>query len=398
MPYNTCSGKKGAYQGALDHATAQLELQAPRLHPKWVFKPRAETDVLPHRPGGSVLQTNFVSSRPSLTEPGHRELMECFDQNLLQAADLVEKHQSSKDSPEVAASIEQMLPHSVITGAALDHFGKGSKQHLTSQSPPDKGLRSKSAPNSPSSSEDFSDLDIDVDSLMKDIDIDSGSAILAAETRPKQHQADASVEDSPDMDFHTPPTTPALGAEAMVSNGNTTMKPPLSIPPKRKRPFEDLPKNPAPCKASRENGRRSSNDLKTSLSVSTLNDSPSSSFMSDITRSTVSTASSTFTSPNTSFSSSSAYSRDSKNTSFDFSSDTDTTIRPLPEAQFAEAIVMAVPVHSDTSKAEVFPNVSTESTALSKEARSQQAIVNDLRSNSPFGMYLSYDVTLTITS
>ena len=391
--------RQGFDAGALDYALSQFERQAPAVASKWVFKPKADTDVLPSQKlQDSKLINDFLHTRPNLSKIQMNEMMVCLHEKLNEVADLVKNGQSYIQPPvEVMSSIEAVgnQPSSkwnydtIVTGLTLpDHLSRhavGPQQPHT-QKKLTQWFRSQSAPN-PSLVDEYSDGE--TEDLFKDIDIRNMgvSPSLLSETILKPPQSCTPAENSPETEeFRTPPTTPLR--ESTRDLDTATFKKPSTSSFSRKRSYLD-PHNPV---GSRKSSRGSSSYSPAGLtqheksgSFSSISlESPSTSFgMENATlvtslSSSVTTASSAFTSPNTSFST--VFSADSRSTSFDHSSeDTDNTIHAPQSKEECQTLVT-----KGTGK-DSFPKV--PDVAISPEDRALEAsILNRLEKHPPFGM------------
>ena len=395
--YKGSEGREDEVQ-PLNRAVAEFEQYAPTIISQWRFKPAAEVDVLPIRRESGAIQDNFLRKVPTLNDAGRQALLECLYQKLVRVADLTKEKHAQSHTPKLATSIEQaatMLPNPIFTDAAPRNLGKTPRSAAKAQAKLTQYYRSKSAPNPPSSSEEFSDFDhVDVDKLLKDVqnDIESTKPVSKASL---EAQGNKSTENSPQTQYHTPPTTPAIQPSFSLPLNEGLMKPPLEFPAQRKRPLDDPLVTHGPRKISREGTRRNASDgLNRSLSDTFLNNTPSSSFRTDTTKTSFSTvSSSTYTSPNTSFSS--AYSGGSRKTSFDSSSDTDAMLRALQHPLVSTNDLDPTKARQHESQA---ANMCTSGEkanvqAASIDAKSEKVILDHLRASSPFSM--SYQVSYT---
>ena len=351
------SGESGAESingpGALDYVLLLIERQMPSIQSRWVFKPRAQPDVLPVRGmNESVLQKDFIRRRQELDQGQQKELMSCVHVKLHQVAECVKKGQSTYLWHEIplppsdgeASATRRGSQNSLVDihpsiEAADKPMTDSKMKKLTTQSRLNMYFPNKTAP--PSSVDEYGGAEYD--QLL--VGVSTQGENTASTTNDRAESVAQTSEQSSEgaNSFRTPPTTPPV-LQAESSNGNQkAMGPPAAMTKLPKRRLNDTTPQSGPRKVSRSTSR--ADGLSRSISDSFLNDAPSSSFQSNSTNlsfgamSSATTNSSTYTSPNTSFSS--VYSADSRKTSFDFPSDTDTTIRGWDKL---DTDVMPVPV------------------------------------------------------
>ena len=374
-------GKVGSQSPPLNEVLQAFDKHAPTLVSQWVFKPAGDADVVPSPTSGHRGQRSFLSRRDALSDRDQQVLMDCLYNKLCNAAEalklkLTTNTTTTSFKPKIPMSIEQseamppapLLPRSRPNSEnpnAAPAFASKAK----SQAKINMYFRNRSAPNpSPSSSSDeFSTQGIDFDTVMDDFE-------------PPMLNPPSNITDGkevggspPEGQFHTPPTTPGSPFKATTSFENDgTMKPPSMVPIQRKRANEDDTPTLQPRKVSRESTRRAYKPLTRSLTEPNIDDTPSSSQQTDATKISFSTmASSNVTSPNTSFTSD-AYSALSRNTSFDFSSDTDVTVRQPIEKSFTDNGPRCDATDQDTS-----PDTT---------GKAVQNLIETFTKSSPFGM------------
>ena len=382
--------RKGFDAGALEYALGQFERQAPDVVSNWAFKPKADSDVLPTRPlQESSLKADFLNKRPSLDDIQMKELMVCLYENLNKIAEKIKSGQSFIQPPimEIVSSIE------AVEDASHEPTAKQKRSTAALKKPwlqmkLDQWFRSKSAPN-PSVSDDF--LDDETEDVFSDIEMCDASSIPPSKAVLDSPCASENAQSSPDTErFETPPTSPLLH-DVRDSNDLMFKKPAVS-PSSRKRPCPDNSR----LLGSRKSSRDSTNfspvskhsgqaDAFSDLSLK----SPSTSFGTEESSSTLfnTTSSSGFTSPNTSFST--TLSADSKSRSFTYSSEEPdhTTHAALPGKSY----------NSITNEERLLGAENTEAKTIISDYKldiaAQENVAHDrLYINTPFGMVFTYAI------
>ncbi|KAG8529683.1 uncharacterized protein KY384_005164 [Bacidia gigantensis] len=370
--------RKGNEAAALDYALAQFERHAPAIVADWVFKPRAEADVIPTRSSkDSSVNREFLKRRNELTDDNNQTLKQCLLQKLNEVADKLKRGASYITVPTIMPSIEESGNKDPIK-KAKPNAGKpapGLRQtSITLWS------RSKSAPNPPTSSSDEYPAD-ESDFVNLDVTkvVASGPAnkIISHESEDNAHTEA----------FQTPPTSPLKAIRSGNSTSDTGNNGSMLPPDGRKRRFEPLPKSQDAPQDSNKRRSTSRNQHYISEAVETVDDqSPLVSFKSDISaassETTPSNLASTFTSPQTSFST--VYSNDSKRSSFDFSpgGDSDMTIQAVKQSSRQLNTIEATSSLTDVDIRDVSSNTAA---SPPKPSGLKETILSRLHNHPPFG-------------
>ena len=219
--------RKEPQEGALDYALNQFEENAVQIISKWRFKPHGEAEVLPTlEEPRSALKQDFLKKRPALSEREVTELTENLNHFLESIVDRVKAGEKFPQCVRVGGKSthfwsQQRLAETVLDGPDPANEISPTKPVLSErQSSLRPWLRSEresgpakdevSPAQLPSSSMDY--LDNEMVELMANADAMNMSSTVPtlAEYARKACESAISEHSSSDDAFETPPTSPPL--------------------------------------------------------------------------------------------------------------------------------------------------------------------------------------------